>query len=150
MDMNTNPLATLGKDKRLQWFKLHTERQGVEACKAWAPTITLEDLCDTKNLPEVFHEHIKDQLLGNHSKKIRPIRRPSFSLEVLDEIRVGDGLDEYGERKFTTYKKGDVLEGLQTHEALQIYLKFGPFSRLSSCKGKVREVTQKTKAKKAK
>ena len=148
MDNNTNPLATLEKNKRLQWFKLHTERQGIEACKAWAPVISLDDLCDSKNLPEVFHEHIKDHLLGNHAKRIKAIRRKPFSLEVLSDIRVGDGLDEYGERKYTDYNKGEVLEGLQMYEAIQIYLKFGPHSPLSGCRGKVRELVKKRTTKK--
>ena len=149
MDKDTNPLAYLDKPQLRQWFKLHTERQGIEACKAWAKTITLDQLCDTKHLPEIFHEHVKDQLLGNHSKKIRAIRR-SFTLEVLEDIKVGEGLDEYGERKFETLKKGTVLENISAEYALQVYLKYGPYSTLSSCRNKVREVVEeKPKKKKA-
>lgn len=147
MDTNTNPLEALKREQRKQWFKLHTERQAMEACKTWAYTITLDELCDTKNLPEVYHEHIKDYLLGNSSmgKRIKAIRRKPFSIKVISDIEVGDGINEYGERMYTVYKKGQKLQGLQMQEALQIYLKYGPHSPLSSCRGKVQEIIKEAK-----
>ncbi len=146
MDVSVNPLAEIPKEQRRQWFKLHTERQAQEACKQWVKTVSLDDLCNADFLPETLHVFMVDYLTGNPAKKIQRIRRKPFKLKALVPIKVGRGLDEYARRVFDEIPKGEI-EGLDVETAIQIYLKFGPYSKVQSCKGKVVEVSQKSKAK---
>ncbi len=146
MDASVNPLATIPKEQRRQWFKLHTERQAQEACKQWVKTVSLDDLCNLDFLPETLHVFMVDYLTGNPAKKIQRIRRAPFRLKALEPIKVGRGLNEYGLRVFDEVPKGEI-EGLDAETALQIYLKFGPHSKVQSCKGKVVELSKSKKAK---
>ena len=152
MDSTINPLAEL-KDasQRQRWFKMmDSDVQARAACKAWVESASLTDMFHDA-IPEVYQVYMSQLLQGNerqHIKKVR--RRGGFSLEVLQPIKVGRGVDDFGRRVFEEYEVGEYT-GLDAEEALQIFSKYGPYSKQDFNRDKVREIlpSSKKKAKKA-
>lgn len=131
---SVNPLAQLEPDQRPQWFRLHSEAQAHEALRQWVQTASLTDMLHPA-VPETHQVFLCDLLLGNPQKRVQRIRR-NFSLEVLEEIKVGRGLNEYGQRVYDVYEAGEYQ--MSSDEAIQIFLKYGPNGRGQRA-GKVRE-----------
>lgn len=142
----TNPLAQLKPDQRPQWFKMHTELQSREACKQWLDSLTLTDLFD-KHLPPSVYVYLTKLLLGDHKEKIRASNK-HFDIEVLEDVKLGKGFSDYGERLYDVYEKGQY-QRVGPREAISLFIKFGPSAINDSNRGKVVELKkQKRKTKK--
>lgn len=135
INTSVNPLSEIDADYLPQWFRLHSDTQAHEALRQWVKTAKLTDMMDPR-VPEPYRVFLCDLLLGNAQKRMQRVRR-TFTLEVLEPIEVGRGLDDFGRRVFESYDSGEYT--MASDEAIQVFLKFGPGGKGRNA-GKVREV----------
>lgn len=141
MNTSVNPLQSLEPEHLPQWFRLHSDAQAHEALRQWVKTARLTDMLDPR-VPEPYRVFLCDLLLGNAQKRMQRVRR-NFTLEVLEPIKVGRGLDDYGRREYELYEPAEYQ--MAPDEAIQVFIKFGPNGKGRSA-GKVREVEPTPKA----